>query len=315
MRTWALWIIGLLAALGAHSAALAQTADKTGCKDHPSISRFAGAIITECGVGNFDEFIAVVRQPAGGRMGPDNTQTLAGKVTSINYMLGEGATALEAVENYRAALAASGYETVFDCARATCNGVKLQPTRKTRRGEVAFDGQQRALLARKTANTGVSWVSVFAGTAAFNRTRQAVELDVIEEKPLTTGQVTIDAAALGSGLGGQGKVALYGIYFDTGKADLKPDSSAQLGEIAKLLGVDPSLSLYVVGHTDSQGAFAANVDLSKRRAAAVVAALVGQYRIAAPRLQAEGVGQLAPVTSNATEEGRAKNRRVEIVAR
>ena len=111
-----------------------------------------------------------------------------------------------------------------------------------------------------------------------------------------------------------GKAAVYGIYFDTGKAEIKPESEPALKEIAKLLQADPKLKLYVVGHTDNSGGLDYNMKLSKDRADAVVKALTGKYGIAASRLSAFGVGPLAPVASNQTEEGRAKNRRVELVA-
>ncbi len=120
---------------------------------------------------------------------------------------------------------------------------------------------------------------------------------------------------LAGDIGRTGHAAVYGIYFDTGRADIKPESEATLKEIAKLLQQEPTLRLYVVGHTDSTGDFAANMDLSKRRADAVVKALTGPRGVAEDRLQAFGSGPLAPVASNRTEEGRAKNRRVELVER
>lgn len=107
---------------------------------------------------------------------------------------------------------------------------------------------------------------------------------------------------------------LYGIYFDTGKAEIKPESEPAFGEITKLLQADPKLKLYVVGHTDNVGVFDYNLKLSKDRADAVVKALTGKYEIAAARLQPFGAGPVAPVESNTTEDGRAKNRRVELVA-
>jgi len=110
-----------------------------------------------------------------------------------------------------------------------------------------------------------------------------------------------------------GHVAVYGIYFDTGKADLKPESDATLKEIAKLLQQDANLKLYVVGHTDNQGTLTLNMDLSKRRADSVVATLTAKYGVTAGRLQAFGSGPYSPVAPNDTEDGRAKNRRVELV--
>jgi len=94
---------------------------------------------------------------------------------------------------------------------------------------------------------------------------------------------------------------------------LKPESLPTLEQIAKLLGGQPQLNVFIVGHTDNQGNFDYNLDLSRRRAEAIAAELVKSYRIAQPRLRTAGVGFLAPVGSNATEAGRALNRRVELV--
>jgi outer membrane protein OmpA-like peptidoglycan-associated protein len=110
-----------------------------------------------------------------------------------------------------------------------------------------------------------------------------------------------------------GRVALYGIYFDTGKADIKPESKASLDQISELLKQRPNLKLHVVGHTDNVGAVESNMVLSKRRAESVVAALSTTYNINRTRLTGNGVASLAPVKTNSTEEGRAKNRRVELV--
>ena len=107
--------------------------------------------------------------------------------------------------------------------------------------------------------------------------------------------------------------ALYGIHFDTNRAELKPESDGALQEIAKLLKQEATLRLLVVGHTDNVGGFDANLALSERRAAAVFEALTSRYGIAPARLRAVGVGMAAPVAHNDTENGRAKNRRVELV--
>jgi OmpA-OmpF porin, OOP family len=124
----------------------------------------------------------------------------------------------------------------------------------------------------------------------------------------------VDAAAMAKGLGESGHIALYGIYSDTDKAVVKSESKPTLDEIATLLRGQPKLKVVIVGHTDSQGDYDYNIDLSKRRAAAVAAQLTSAYGIAAARLRTAGVGFLAPVGSNATEDGRALNRRVELVA-
>ena len=123
----------------------------------------------------------------------------------------------------------------------------------------------------------------------------------------------IDAAAMSKGLGEHGHIALYGIYFDTDKATIKPQSAPTLNEMAKLLNGAPKLSVFIVGHTDSQGSFEHNMTLSRQRAEAVAAALAGSYHIARGRLRTAGLGMLAPVASNASDDGRALNRRVELV--
>ena len=140
-----------------------------------------------------------------------------------------------------------------------------------------------------------------------------VQLDVIEMKAMQSGMVSVNAEALAGDITRTGHASIYGIYFDTGKADIKPESDATLKEIAKLLQQDAQLKLYVVGHTDNVGTLMANTDLSQRRADAVLNALTTKYGAAAARLHAVGAGPIAPAATNDTEEGRAKNRRVELV--
>src|SRR5260370_12096664 len=124
----------------------------------------------------------------------------------------------------------------------------------------------------------------------------------------------LTAEELAGDLKTQGHAALYGILFDTNKSDIRPESELALTQVAALLQKNPSIKLFVVGHTDNVGTVGASVDLSKRRAGAVVDQLVVKYHIVPARLQPEGVGPFAPVAPNSSEEGRAKNRRVELVA-
>jgi OmpA-OmpF porin, OOP family len=139
-------------------------------------------------------------------------------------------------------------------------------------------------------------------------------VQVIEEKPMQTGQVTVSKAAdMSAGLASEGKIALYGVYFDTGKAEVLAPSKPQLEEMAKFLQTDRGANVFVVGHTDNQGSLDANLALSQRRAEAVVKTLIADFKIDAKRLVAKGVANFSPVTSNAAEAGRAKNRRVELV--
>jgi len=126
-------------------------------------------------------------------------------------------------------------------------------------------------------------------------------------------EVVANAAALSTALTGAGHTVVNGILFDTGKADLKPESDPALQEVAKMLKGNAALKVYVVGHTDNVGGLAANMDLSKRRAASVVQSLTTKYGVSAAQLQSYGDGPYAPVASNDSEDGRTLNRRVELV--
>ncbi len=124
----------------------------------------------------------------------------------------------------------------------------------------------------------------------------------------------VDARKMAGDIATQGRAVLYGVQFDTDKATIKPESRPQIEQIAAFLKMG-SGTFFVVGHTDNQGAHEYNLDLSRRRAAAVTEALIKGHGIQAGRLTGFGVGMLAPVASNAEEPGRSRNRRVEIVPR
>jgi outer membrane protein OmpA-like peptidoglycan-associated protein len=144
--------------------------------------------------------------------------------------------------------------------------------------------------------------------------RTFVMVDTLESKAMAQTMDTPSANDMVASITTSGRVALYGILFDSGRTDVKPESKATMDEIAKLLSANRSLKLLVVGHTDNVGGFAPNLDLSKRRAEAVVAQLVSQYKIDTKRLQAFGVSYASPIAANTDEAGRGRNRRVELVA-
>jgi OOP family OmpA-OmpF porin len=175
-------------------------------------------------------------------------------------------------------------------------------------GQIIYEwedgGSQNAVM--KVVKSGMeTWVQVYG-------TPNNYSINIIEKQAMSQ-DVVADASSMASSIKETGKVALYGIYFDTGKSVLKPESQPTLQEIAKLLKADPTLKLYVVGHTDNTGLFDANIKLSMDRATAVVNALVSQHSVNAASLKACGDGPTAPVATNATEEGKALNRRVELV--
>lgn len=135
----------------------------------------------------------------------------------------------------------------------------------------------------------------------------------ILEKETMKQEVVANAKVMADGISLTGHVALYGIYFDFNKSNLKPESEPALNEIAKMIAGNPNLKVFIVGHTDNIGGVDYNMKLSKARASAVEKALIMKYKVNPQSLEAYGVGQLAPVASNKNEEGRAKNRRVELV--
>jgi outer membrane protein OmpA-like peptidoglycan-associated protein len=143
--------------------------------------------------------------------------------------------------------------------------------------------------------------------------RTVAVVDIVEGKPREKNMVTVEASSMAEEISATGSVSLYGIFFDTDSSSVRDDSRATLEEIAKLFQLQPDLDLLVVGHTDDAGAFEYNMNLSQNRAQSVVDELSGSYGVSAERLLPVGVSYASPVSTNSTEEGRALNRRVELV--
>jgi outer membrane protein OmpA-like peptidoglycan-associated protein len=266
----------VLAALLSSGLAAAAEPDAEGCADHPLLTRISGFRIEQCRTVEFD---------AVGFLDSKGKETsVEGKVTEIHYVLDQGQAEKSRVQILR------NYENAF----------------KKLGGSQVYVGD--GAMAYYAAVKGDK--AVWAVVNAYNP--QYPGLTIVEKEAMRQ-DVVADAAAFATGLKDTGHVAVYGIYFDTGKSDVKPESDPALKEIAKLLAQDPMLKLYVVGHTDSVGQFDANMKLSQARADAVVKVLATKHGVAAARLKAAGAGPIAPVASNATEDGRAKNRRVELV--
>ena len=154
-----------------------------------------------------------------------------------------------------------------------------------------------------------------SGNAAENdiKNRVTVYVEQIQAGKMESRMATVKSSEIQQAMNRDGRVAIYGVLFDTDKSEIKPESAPQLEEMGRYLQQNPSVSVYVVGHTDNQGKLDYNLGLSQRRADAVVTALTTTYKVARTRLVGKGVAGLAPVSSNQSEEGRAKNRRVELV--
>lgn len=306
-RTCVTLLLSLLLVAGLASG---QEGDVEGSKDHPLISRYPGSVIREYSSKEFDEYTLPL-----GKMTGDNTlaksQHLEGKLTRFKYESPAGRAALEVFRNYEGALKRAGFATLFTCSQyAQCGGGILDSVPN---GYYWCPGcGPRHLSAELSRPEGDVYVSLHVEEGDGGR-GPGVSLDIIEMKPMEAGLITVNAETLAGDISRTGHSAVYGIYFDTGKAAVKAESETVLKEIAKLLQLNPQLKLHIVGHTDSVGELAYNMDLSRRRAQAVVQVLTTKHGIAPARLRAEGIGPLAPVASNDAEEGRAKNRRVELV--
>ncbi|HEY2859634.1 MAG TPA: OmpA family protein [Terracidiphilus sp.] len=258
----------------------AQT-DAEGSQDPPGMTRMPAYYIRDYQVTDFDShsFKTTVNNR-------EQAKAIEGKHYEIRYDLKDNVATpspLQVVRNYQNAAKAAG-------------------------GQILFTGEDETTI-RIVRGGSEEWIALTVGNVPSG---VPVMMTVIVKRAMAQ-EVTMDAAQMASSISDAGQVAIYGIYFDIAKSDLKPESDPAVAEIAKLLASHPGLKVYIVGHTDMVGDAASNLKLSQARAQSVVAALTTKYAIPAPRLTAFGAGPYAPVASNRTEDGRAKNRRVDLV--
>jgi OOP family OmpA-OmpF porin len=257
-----------------------------------------------------DEAFGTAQRVTGFVDGAVLTEPFEGRVSLRRYENPPDKSTLEILENYRQALEAKGLVLDWTCAgRAECGNQSDGGWRSRNGMNLGIGSDVRYLTGTMSFEGAVVHVSV--GVEAKNHYVQ-----VLQAKAMATGQVTVTKAeAMAAAIDATGRIALDNIYFDFGSAVLLAESDAALVEIGRLLTDRSELQVYVVGHTDSVGSLDANLALSRARAEAVIAALESRFGVAAGRAVPAGVGPLAPVASNATDQGRALNRRVEIVAR
>jgi len=255
--------------------ALAQE-DMPGSKDHPLLTRMPNFYISGYEYKEFDQ--ADFKNDKGEDI------KIEGHKYHIEYEIkGEkkAPSELQILRNYENAIKKIGGSTLYEAPGETW--LKVEKGGKT------------------------TWIYVYAHCDG-----ECYELTIVEKKAMVQ-EVMADAQSLARDISSTGHASVYGIHFDFNEATVKPESEPTLKEIAKLLKQEPNLKLYVVGHTDNVGEITYNMKLSLARAEAVVKALVEKYGVAQNQLKPYGVGPLAPVSSNETEEGRALNRRVELV--
>ena len=306
-------------------------ADAAGCSDAAGLKRFNGSSIVMCEKRDFAEYLL----PTGKNTGYDfdakkatfeASLNLEGRLTQNVYAVPENVSSADVFRNYKTDLVAKGFTLLFE-ARQGDTGPNLgswfegmgpgtqiwaySPDEARYAAAVKDEGGAKTYIALYVVEYQDGYEPKFSP----KKGQAMVRLDALQVGQLADRMVVVSAAEITKDLVTEGKVALYGILFDFNKATIKPESRPTLDEIGKFLKANPAQSIYVIGHTDSVGGFEANMQLSNSRAAAVVADLSRTYGIPTSRMVASGVGLQAPVASNATEEGRAKNRRVELLPR
>jgi len=256
--------------------------DKKGCTDPPLFTRVPGFYLNECQKKEFDahDFVDPVTK---------KKVSVEGRLYYYSYYVKKEF---------------SGQKSMLQVARNYANAIE-------KIGGVFFiespNGRDNTWMKVLKDNKEI-WVSIEQDNWGGN----TYYLYILEKEAMKQ-EVTADAKIMAEGISSTGHVAIYGIYFDFNKSDVKPESEPALNEIAKLLSGNPNLKVFIVGHTDNVGGVDYNLKLSQTRADAVVKMLTTKFKINPQRLKAYGVGQLSPVAPNKTEEGRAKNRRVELV--
>ena len=280
-----LYAAGALLVLCTNILAQSPTEDAQNCKDSKLLSRLPGCFIQSCENKEFDQ-LAI-------RTGPykeenDAVKSLEGVVENMAYECPGKLSPLQVVRNAATALQRAGYQSVF-------NG-------KDENDALAF-----------TMRKADQWVQLSSSSGGDNSsitfyTFKSVAVSAMKQEMEAT------AETMASELQTSGRMALYGINFATNSAAISPKSDKVLGEIATLLKNQPTWNITVEGHTDNVGAKPANQALSQKRAEAVVAWLA-THGVARPRLAAAGFGDTKPIQDNGTDEGRSKNRRVELVKR
>lgn len=274
---------------------------------------------------------------------PDKLVEVEGALTRLVYALPPERSPLEVLRNYQDVVEAAKGEVLFECKKEDCGGAASRSSyggggdmslmqyflydsdvkdKSYSNGACALTSHindQRFFAAKVPQEAGDAYVTVQTFSLIDEQYCKALNgrtialVHVLEPKGRDKKMVLVEAAEMADTLSTTGSISLYGIFFDTDKTDIKPESAPTLKEIAKLMTDAPKMSVIVVGHTDNQGAFDYNLDLSSRRANAVKAELEKSYGIAGDRLVAAGAGMMAPVASNDDEKGRAKNRRVVLV--
>lgn len=305
----------------------AEAADIAGAKDPPFLKRYEGSSIVYYQTRPYDRYIKAAADPR--NQGGWKWEPIEGQVTRIVYQEPPGHTVLELLRNYEHALAEAGFTPGFGLPNGSGdvnfawyfwsqnNSFQQQPVYGFLKSDGYItanrkkDGEDVTVAIYFAQYSGPRKVEAFT-PGQFAAEQIATVVDVVSAKAVDIRMVEVKAVDMADALATKGSVSLYGIYFDTDKSEVKPESKATLDEVATLLKIDRSLRIEISGHTDSTGDKAHNLKLSEARAQAVLRALVANYGIDPKRLTAKGYGDSKPVAPNTSDENRARNRRVEL---
>jgi outer membrane protein OmpA-like peptidoglycan-associated protein len=323
--------MGLVALLGVAAGWVARAQDVPGSKDPAGMKRYEGSELIGYREPRFDEYVLPLSRPT--TLEPavyTKSKPIEGLVSYYTYLAPQGRTPTELYRNYKGEFQRLGIVTLYE--KAAGQPGWFGPTFNKIAEDsgvaqlLAYNEAEERMLVGKSKDADptyyVVFVTVYKDGVLPDRLQGKVQkgqsavaqLVVVTPQQMEKKMTFVNADDMRQSLQDSGKVALYGLYFDTDKDVVKAESQPTIAEIARLLKSDPSLKLHVVGHTDNQGKTDYNIDLSKRRAASVVRELTTKSGIAATRLDAFGCGLYSPVAPNTTDEGREKNRRVELVA-
>jgi outer membrane protein OmpA-like peptidoglycan-associated protein len=319
-------------------ATLTHAADLPGSKDPDAFRRFEGSEIIHYSTSSHDQYFLARGEGAIG-VGFEREERVEGSIVRVVYKAPLGTTSLEIFRRYEQMLADLGFKENFKldtgalyaltakdfhqrfyfqadyAARKDHENTPFQDGKNQYyfTARLVKDGQAITAAVYVAESDGLEWQEPNVKQPIVIRLSQPViGVDVISSRQANYRPVEVKANDMAKALTDAGKIDIYGIFFDTDKTALKPESKATLDEVAKLLKSDPSLRLEVAGHTDNAGGADHNMRLSAGRAAAVVQALVNAYGIDRTRLQPSGYGDTKPAAANDSEQGRAKNRRVEL---
>lgn len=245
-----------------------------------------------------------------------------GTVRKQSWRVGSGTmTTLQMLVPLRDQLERAGYDVLYECEAAICGGFDFRYELETfpePEMHVAL-GDFRYLAAQKVKNGLPEYASLVISRSANTGFVQLIQIGTDAAPVKVTAstkappEAVLSTGPLGETLEEAGHATLGDLVFKTGKSELGDARFASLRDLAEYLIARPDREIVLVGHTDSEGSLNGNIALSKRRAAAVMQRLVGSYGVDARQVTADGVGFLSPIASNLTADGRAKNRRVEVI--